>query len=53
MSQTQNKIKSASPLLGEHHEQIYGDLLGLSKKQLAELLDSGTIGYKPTGSRIF
>ena len=53
MSQTQNEIKSASPLLGEHHQQIYGDLLGLSKKQLSELLDSGTIGYKPTGSRIF
>lgn len=53
MSLTQSEIKSASPLLGEHHKEIYQELLGFSEEQLSDLLDSGTIGYKPTGSRIF
>jgi crotonobetainyl-CoA:carnitine CoA-transferase CaiB-like acyl-CoA transferase len=31
------------PRLGEHNEEIYGDLLGYDKKRIAELAESGVI----------
>jgi formyl-CoA transferase len=38
MSKTQGQIRWAGPeQLGEHNEEVFGDLLGLSREELAEL----------------
>lgn len=37
-----------APCLGEHNEYIYGNLLGLSKKEIEELEKTGIIGKLPT-----
>ena len=33
-----------APLLGEHNDEVFGDLLGLSADELAHLRDAGIIG---------
>ena len=52
MSATPGEIHWASPTLGQHNRQIYGELLGLSVEQIETLQSQGAIGTKPTGSRI-
>ena len=52
MSATPGEIHWASPTLGQHNRQIYGELLGLSGEQIETLQSQGAIGTKPTGSRI-
>ena len=52
MSATPGQIRWASPALGQHNRQVYGQLLGLSEEEIAGLEDTGVIGTKPTGSRI-
>ena len=43
LSETPGGIRSASPKLGEHNEEIYSTLLGLSAQRLTELRDAGVI----------
>ena len=44
MSKTPNHHKSAPPLLGEHNEYIYKEVLGLSNDEYRRLEDEGHIG---------
>jgi len=52
MSATPGQVRWASPTLGQHNSQIYGELLGLPQDAIAALEEQGVIGTKPTGSRI-
>ncbi len=52
MSATPGRIKWASPTLGQHNGQIYGELLGMTTEEISGLEETGVIGTKPTGSRI-
>ena len=52
MSATPGQVRWPSPTLGEHNHEIYGDLLGMTIKEITALEEQGTIGTKPTGSRI-
>jgi CoA:oxalate CoA-transferase len=36
-------VESPSPTLGQHNEQVYGELLGLSGAERAELQEQGVI----------
>ena len=42
-SKTPWKLLRAAPLLGEHNEEIYGRLLGISQEELANLKNKGII----------
>ena len=42
-SKTPGGIKCPAPRLGEHNEEIYGDLLHISKKKLGRLKEAGVI----------
>ena len=52
MSATPGQARWPSPTLGQHNEEVYGELLGLTGTEIGQLEKSGTIGTKPTGSRI-
>ena len=43
LSETPGEIRTPAPLVGEHNEQVYGDLLGLSPRQLSQLREKGII----------
>jgi formyl-CoA transferase len=43
LSETPGKIESLAPLLGEHNEAIFVDLLGYSKDDLSRWQDDGVI----------
>jgi crotonobetainyl-CoA:carnitine CoA-transferase CaiB-like acyl-CoA transferase len=43
MSGTPLELERPIPKLGEHNEEIYGGLLGLSREELAELKEEGAI----------
>jgi crotonobetainyl-CoA:carnitine CoA-transferase CaiB-like acyl-CoA transferase len=43
MSATQGSVRWPGPGLGEHNDEIYGKLLGLSDKQRKELGEAGII----------
>jgi crotonobetainyl-CoA:carnitine CoA-transferase CaiB-like acyl-CoA transferase len=43
LSESDWVIARGSPCLGEHNEQVYGDLLGLSSADIAALRDDGVI----------
>jgi formyl-CoA transferase len=44
LSRTPGKIRWPGPTrMGQHNEEIYGDLLGMSKERLAELKEKGII----------
>lgn len=47
MSKTPRYIRRAAPCLGEHNEYILGEILGLSKKEIAELETDRIIGKAP------
>lgn len=36
-------VPSGAPLLGQHNDEVWGDLVGLSQSQLAELRESGVV----------
>ena len=52
MSVTPGQVRWPSPTLGQHNREVYGELLGLTGSEIDRLEKSGTIGTKPTGSRI-
>jgi benzylsuccinate CoA-transferase BbsF subunit len=39
LSETPARIKKASPLLGEHNEEVFGELLGMSATEIRKLED--------------
>lgn len=43
-SETENHVRGRAPYIGEHNEEIYEGLLGLSQSQLESLRQDGTIG---------
>jgi len=52
MSATPGRVRWPSPTLGQHNRDVYGELLGLTGPEIDLLEKTGTIGTKPTGSRI-
>ena len=52
MSAPPGEVRWASPTLGQHNRQIYGELLGIPAEDIDDLETQGIIGTKPTGSRI-
>jgi formyl-CoA transferase len=43
LSDTPGEVKWVGPKLGEHNDEIFGDLLGLSDERVAELRDAGIV----------
>jgi CoA:oxalate CoA-transferase len=43
LSKTPGKIQNCAPRVGEHNAEIYINLLGLSRRQLSDARDAGTI----------
>jgi len=43
-SETPARIERAGPLLGEHNEYVFGELLGMSKQEIAKLIEEKVIG---------
>jgi len=43
LSNTPGEIKKSAPRLGEHNQEVYGELLGLSANELSELKKQGVI----------
>ncbi len=43
LSDTPGEVRWTGPTLGQHNEEIYGDVLGLDAEELAELHERGTI----------
>ncbi len=41
----------AAPIMGEHNEFVFGELLGLSVEQIADLEEKGVIGHAPDDPR--
>jgi crotonobetainyl-CoA:carnitine CoA-transferase CaiB-like acyl-CoA transferase len=42
-SETEGDITTPAPLLGQHNEEVYSELLGLSKEKLEELRKEGVV----------
>lgn len=47
MSETPCCVRTHAPLLGQHNEYVYKELLGLSKEEMEELTGKGIIGTEP------
>jgi len=43
LSETDWKIERGAPCLGEHNQTVYGDLLGMSRSEIAALREEGVI----------
>jgi crotonobetainyl-CoA:carnitine CoA-transferase CaiB-like acyl-CoA transferase len=43
LSQTPGKVRSSSPGLGEHNQEVWGGLLGLTEEEQTELKEEGII----------
>lgn len=43
LSDTPGEVRWTGPNLGQHNEEIYGDILGLDEKELTDLQERGTI----------
>jgi crotonobetainyl-CoA:carnitine CoA-transferase CaiB-like acyl-CoA transferase len=43
LSETPGEIRRPAPLLGEHNNYVYGELLGLSGDEIAELVQKKVI----------
>lgn len=46
-SRTPISIRRPAPCLGEHNQHVFGELLGLSQQEMAELEEQGIIGTTP------
>ena len=49
LSRTPARIRMPAPCLGEHNEYILGNIAGLSKDEIQELVDEQIIGTRPFG----
>ena len=52
MSATPGEVRWPAPTLGQHNREVFGGLLGLTTAEIGALEEDGTIGTRPTGSRI-
>ena len=52
MSATPGQLRWPSPTLGQHNNQVYGELLGMGREEMAILEEQGLVGTRPTESRI-
>jgi crotonobetainyl-CoA:carnitine CoA-transferase CaiB-like acyl-CoA transferase len=43
LSETDWEISRGAPCLGEHNDEVFGDLLGLGPDEIAGLRDAGVI----------
>ncbi|MCY3637175.1 MAG: CoA transferase [bacterium] len=43
-----HRLRRPAPTLGEHNEEILGDVLGLDKAEIARLAEANVIGTRPT-----
>jgi crotonobetainyl-CoA:carnitine CoA-transferase CaiB-like acyl-CoA transferase len=43
LSETPGRVQRGAPRLGEHNEEVYGSLLGLSADEMASLKADGVI----------
>jgi crotonobetainyl-CoA:carnitine CoA-transferase CaiB-like acyl-CoA transferase len=43
LSNTPGRIRRPAPLLGEHNQYVFGDLLGLSATEIQRLAEAGAI----------
>jgi crotonobetainyl-CoA:carnitine CoA-transferase CaiB-like acyl-CoA transferase len=42
-SETPAEFRQAAPLLGEHNEDVFGELLGCSKQEMVKMRETGII----------
>ncbi len=47
MSETPGRVRSPAPMLGEHNQLVFGDLLGMSDEAIAHLDEQGITGSEP------
>ncbi len=47
LSKTPGSIRMPAPCLGEHNQYVFGELLGLSQEEMAQLEEEGIIGTNP------
>ena len=47
-SKTPGSIRKPAPCLGEDNQYVFGELLGLSPEEMAQLEEQGIIGTKPS-----
>jgi hypothetical protein len=45
------RIERLAPTLGQHNEEVLGDVLGLDDKEIAKLRDEGVIGNAATSKK--
>ena len=50
LSATPGAIRRPAPTLGEHNQEVLGELLGLSAEELKELEERQVIGNRPIGA---
>jgi crotonobetainyl-CoA:carnitine CoA-transferase CaiB-like acyl-CoA transferase len=43
LSETPGSIRQPAPLLGEHNDEVYGELLGMTVEEIAHLRAAGII----------
>jgi crotonobetainyl-CoA:carnitine CoA-transferase CaiB-like acyl-CoA transferase len=43
LSETPGKVRSSSPGLGEHNQEVWGEILGLTEEELEDLRKEGVI----------
>ena len=51
LSETPAVTPRAAPVMGEHNEYVFGELLGMSGEEVATLERQGVIGYAPDDPR--
>jgi len=49
LSESPITIRRPSPLLGEHNDYVFGELLGMSKEEIQSLVDDQITGTMPLG----
>ena len=52
LSKTPGSIRTPAPLLGQHNEYVYKEMLGISDEEYAELLRDRYIGSRPLAADV-